>query len=319
MDFSSNSQQILTEEELKARFRSRELFSFAGFLSRKGEEKSYLEKKKTTYFLNIVGFFSGSILRILAGFMAVSGFMAAIFFGSELAGAAVAVVALLALEYLQLRNATELYETWFYKNKIVKGCLFFGILYSAITAFCAFQGVDDTIKFLSESVTPFSFNESAVNPTLLSDIDKADKDAKEFYTARSWKGKLDGKDAKRYNELKAEAAQLRKQYREEVQTAKLNARSDYDNRVAGKNQDDADNRFYLTLLILFTEVLFWFAFYHKERYEFLASKELELMGKIQPQPSPTPSSQAQVNSGQQLTSMPVAGQPIQNGHPVNFP
>lgn len=125
MDFQSKSQQILTEEELKARFRSRELFSFAGFLSRKGEEKSYLEKKKTTYFLNIVGFFSGSILRILAGFMAVSGFMAGIFFGSELAGAAAAVVALLALEYLQLRNATELYETWFYKNRIVKGCLFF--------------------------------------------------------------------------------------------------------------------------------------------------------------------------------------------------
>lgn len=277
-------QNIISEDELKARYRPQELFSFTGFLARKGAPKSYMASKKPTYTLNIIGFFSGSLLRILAGFMAVSSFFTGIFFGSALAGSIVGVVLLLSLEFLQIRNATELYETWFGKSKIVKSCIIYGLLFSSITASLAFMGVDDTIRFVSETVAPFKFDETSVNPTLLADIDKADADAKEFFVARSWKGKLDAKDSRRYTALKDEANNLRRQYREEVSTAKINAQNEHQGLVAGKNQNDADNRFYLTLLIIITEVLFWLAFYHKERYEFLSLKELELTGLLPKQP-----------------------------------
>lgn len=282
MVYTPNSQQqTLTEAELKAKFKTRELFSFAGHLARKAAPKSYMAKKKPTYFLNILGFFSGSLLRILAGFMAVSVFLTGIFFGSSLAGAGLAVLLLVALEYLQIRNATELFETWFSESRVVASCVVYGLIFSGATAVLAFSGVDDTIKFVSEKVSPFHFDETAVNPLLRRDIDQADADAKEFFTARSWKGKLDIKDARRYEQLKNHANDLRKQYREEVGSARLAAKAEHDGLVSSKNQNDADNRFYLTLLILLTELLFWMAFYHKERYEFLAAKELELMGHIQ--------------------------------------
>lgn len=288
LNHASQQHPGISEDELKARFRPQELFSFTGMLARKGAPKSYLEQKKPTYALNIVGFLSGSILRILAGFMAVSGFLAGIFFGSSIAGYIVGALLLLALEFLQIRNATELYENWFSKSRIVKACFVYGLIFSSITATLAFMGVDDTIKIISETVDPFHFDETAVNPTLRADIDKADADAKEFYTAKSWKGKLDAKAGKRYDQLKAEAAALRKQYREEVSTAKISAKSEHDGLVAGKNQDDADNRFYLTIFICISEILFWLAFYHKERYEFLAAKELELTGQLNKPASPTP-------------------------------
>lgn len=287
MVYTPNSQQQpLTEAELKAKFKTRELFSFAGHLARKASPKSYMAKKKPTYFLNIIGFFSGSLLRILAGFMAVSVFLTGIFFGSELAGVGLSLVLLVALEYLQIRNATELFETWFAESRVVMSCVVYGLIFSGATALLAFSGVDDTIKFVSEKVSPFHFDEASVNPTLRADIDKADADAKEFFTARSWKGKLDTKDAKRYAALKDEANALRRQYREEVGSAKIAAQSEHSSLVAGKNTKDADNRFYLTLLILLTELLFWMAFYHKERYEFLAAKELELTGQM-PSTPPT--------------------------------
>ena len=278
-----NSQQILSEQELKAKYATRNLFSFRGYLARKSSPKSYTAKKQGTYRLNILGFFSGSLLRILAAFMFVSAFLTGIFFGSAFAGTLASVVALLALEFLQMRNATELFETWFQESRIVMSCVVYGLIFSACTATFAFMGVDDTIKFVSEKVSPFEFNDSAVNPTLLADIQKADADAQEFYTARSWKGKLDIKDKKQYNKLKNDASDLRKQLREEISTARIDAKNAHDLKVQGNNQEQADNRFYLTLFIAVSELLFWLAFYHKERYEFLASKELELSGKIQGQ------------------------------------
>ena len=304
MSFSTNSQPVLSEKELKAQFASKELFSFKGYLARKGSPKSYTEKKKPTYRLNILGFFAGSALRILAGFMAVSSFLAGLFFGSELAGIVGAVVALVSLEILQIRNATELFETWFQEQRVVKSAVIYGLLFSTCTATLAFMGVDDTIRFVSETVAPFNFDESKVNPTLLADVEKAEADVQEFFKARSWKGKLDAKDGKRYNELKDAAKDLRKQYRDEVSTARIDAKNTHDLAVAGSKQDQADNKFYLTLLILVTEVLFWFAFYHKERYEFFAFKEYELTTA---QEAPHPSG----NQGQDKNKT--------NGHPNGQP
>jgi hypothetical protein len=312
MGFNQEQQKLhqngqISEEELKAMFRPRELFSFAGHLARKGEPKSYLVQKKPTYLLNIVGFLSASLLRILAGFMAVSTFLTGVFFGSELAGGVAAAALLLALEYLQVRNATELYETWFYKSKILRARVVYCLLFSGVTASLAFMGVDDTVKVISETVSPFQFDEAAVNPVLRADIDRADADAAEFYKARSWRGKLDGRDTKRYQSLKDEANALRKQYREEVSTARLNAKGAYDNEVAGKNQDDADTYFYLLLLIGLTELLFPLAVYHKERYEFLAAKELEIMGKINHSTIPPPHSpQGAANQAAQPNERPAA-------------
>ena len=279
MTFQPDSQPILSEKELKAQFAAKELFSFKGYLARKGAPKSYTEKKKPTYRLNILGFFSGSALRIFAGFMAVSHILTAVLFGSSFAGAVAAVIVLMALEFLQIRNATELFETWFQENRVAKSAVLYGLIFSACTATAAFMGVDDTIRLVSETVSPFQFDDSKVNPTLLADVQKAEADAKEFYDARTWRGKLDIKDAKQYNRLKGTAADLRKQYREEVSTARIDAKTAHDMKVAGSKQDQADNRVYLSLLIAITELLFWFAFYHKERYEFLAYKEYELASK----------------------------------------
>ena len=278
-----NPQPVLTEQELKAKFATRNLFSFKGYLARKGAPKSYTEKKKPTYRLNILGFFSGSLLRILAAFMAVSTFLSAIFFGSSLAGTFFAVVLLLSLEFLQIRNATELFETWFQESRVVASCVVYGLIFSITTACLAFMGVDDTIKFVSKTISPFEFNEGSVNPTLAADISKADADAAEFYKARSWKSKLDPRDGKQYNKLKNHAAELRSQLRNEITAARTEAKGTYDRDVAGNEQNNADNRFYLTLFIGFSELLFWLAFYHKERYEFLAFSEAKLTGQIVPE------------------------------------
>jgi hypothetical protein len=313
---ASNPQPVLSEQELKAKFATRNLFSFTGYLARKGAPKSYTEKKKPTYRLNILGFFSGSLLRILAAFMAVSGFLAAIFFGSALAGAFFAVVLLVALEFLQLRNATELFETWFAESRVVMSCVVYGLIFSATTATLAFMGVDDTIKFVSEKVSPFEFDEHAVSPTLLTDITKAEADAQEFYKARSWKGKLDPKDGKQYNKLKAHATELRTQYRNEVATARTAAKSSYDKDTANKEQNNADNRFYLTLFIAFSELLFWLAFYHKERYEFLALNEAKLTGKITQEKAPA--SNVTTYPIPKRPSFPVNGNQPQNRAPIGY-
>ena len=309
MSFNNDFQPTtLTEEDLKAQFAKKSLFTFNGYLARKGAAKSYTAEKKSAYYFNILGFLSGNLFRIFAAFMTVFLFLKGIF---SIAGDMAAFIAgiitfgfLAAIEFRQVNNATHLFERWFFKDTLSRSHIAMAVIFSAITLFLSLAGVGDTVRYLSEKVDPFQFDESNVNPTLFADIQKADADAQEFYTARSWRGKLDTKDASRYNNLKTTADNLRKQYREEVATAKQKAKADHLAATEKKEEKDGDNTFYCIIFLIVTEVLFWYCFYHKEHYEFLAFHEARLKNQIQPptqsQPVKPNTNPVQYTNGQQI-------------------
>jgi len=278
---------------LKAQFAKKSLFSFNGYLARKGASKSYTQEKQSAYYFNILGFLSGNLFRIFAAFMAVFLFLKGIF---AIAGDMAAMIAgvitfigLASLEYRQVNNATHLFERWFFKDVLSRSHIAMAVIFSTLTLFLSLFGVGETVRYLSEKIDPLQFDESRVNPTLLADVQKADIDAAEYYKARSWRGKLDGKDARKYNELKDKATALRDQYRAEVATAKTKAEADHANATERKEKKDGDNTFYCIIFLIVTEFLFWYCFYHKERYEFLAYQEARLSKQII---SPTPQASA---------------------------
>lgn len=286
----------ISEEELKAQFAQKSLFSFSGYLARKGSDKSYTEEKKKAYWFNWMGFLLGNLLRISAGFMTLFLFLKGVFgIGGSFAGTIAAVITfsvLAGLEYRQINNATQLFERWFFKGVLSRSNVGFALLFSGATLCLALWGIGDTVKALSSNVAPFKFSEVDVNPTLVDDINKQEKEAADFKKSRSWKGKLDPKDGRTHAKMVVKAQSMRDTLRAEIAMAKLSAKSAYELQLSQKSKKDGDNTFYAILLILLSEFIFWFCFYHKEHYEFLAYHEARLAGKIgAPMPagkSPTP-------------------------------
>ena len=283
-NFSGNEGSVVSEDALKARFQKKSLFTFQGYLARKGGEKSYTSEKQKVYGLNWFGVLMGNGLRISAAFMSLFLLIKGLFSitgdaAAYIAGA-ITLVALVALEYMQYRNATELYERWFFKDKFTRSNIMYALLYSAITLGLSLWGVGDTVKALSKAVSPLHFDERTVNPTLSADITKLEIERAEFYKARSWKGKLDPKDGAEYKRMGQELSEMRKALRDEISTAKINAQTAYDAKLAEKEHRDGDNTFYAILCLILAEILFWVCMYHKERYEFLSYQEAVLAGKI---------------------------------------
>lgn len=294
--FQSNQRSGIDEDELKAQFRQKELFSFTGFLARKGGPKSYSKEKRSAYHLNYLAILGGDLLRIAAAFLAVFFFFRGIF---AITGAAAVYIAgigagvlLIALEMRQWQNATGMMERWFFKNQISRTHVIWAIAFSSITLGLSLWGLPHTVAELSPTVQHVEaklMDESTETSELKQQIEKAENEAAEFKAAGEWKGRLSASDRKRYNELLLNVKTMRDNLNETKKTVKAEnqkriegADLDYMQQIQLKMKKDNSYTTYLAIILLCTEILFWMGFYHKERYEFYAYWEAVRTGKIAP-------------------------------------
>jgi hypothetical protein len=293
-NFQKGQQQGIDEDELKAQFRPKELFSFNGFLARKGGPKSYTKEKRSAYHLNYLAILGGDVLRIAAAFLAVFFFFKGIF---AITGSAAVYIAgigagilLFALEMRQWQNATGLMERWFFKNQMSRTHVVWAIVLSLITLGLSLWGLPHTVAELSPTVQRGDvalLDKDKETIELKNQIAASEKEAADFKGTGEWKGRLSASDRKTYNNLLLNAKELRdklndehKRIRDENQKRMDAAEMGYMDQVALKMKKDNSYTTYLALILLLTEILFWVGFYHKERYEFFAYKEAERLGKI---------------------------------------
>lgn len=291
-----NGQQGIDEDDLKAQFRQKELFSFTGFLARKGGPKSYTKEKRSAYHLNYLAILGGNVLRIAAAFLAVFFFFKGIF---AIAGSASPYIAglgaallLISLEIRQWQNATGMMERWFFKNQISRTHVVWAIVLSSITLGLSLWGLPHTVAELSPTVQRGEvvlLDKDKETAELKNQIAAAEKDAAEFKAAGSWQGRLSASDRKTYNnllgnvkdlrdKLNAEHTRIRDENKKRIDEAELG----YMDQISLKMKKDNSYTTYLALILLITEILFWVGFYHKERYEFYAHCEAVKLGLITP-------------------------------------
>lgn len=293
--------QKIDQDTLKAAFATRDLFSRNGYLAKKMEPKSYTEANRSAYHFNFVGIGLSHFARIAAGFAAVFFFVHGMFsaFGTaaDFIAGIVAIVLLSALEIRQFTNTTQFWEGWFFQKKFDRSRLGWAGFFSVITLLLSISGLPHSVAYISKNVTAHKaelLDVEKETATLAASATAATEEAEKFRRASQWQGRLSDSDRKKYNQLLAIARDARNQYEAaRLETKQENQRREdaaHDQTAAAVAAKDArDNRYtwILGLILVFTELLFWFCFLHKERFEFFEAMEKRELGLLHVPTPPT--------------------------------
>lgn len=282
----------MTEKELaELDATMRENNRFQQKLEDKARTKGFIETNSGAYGLAKVGYIAICIFYVAFAWPWLAGIIAGHFsyvdpFFAKMLGGLIAVTVLGLIEWRRVINATALLEGHYFRNEGGGARLYYAAFFTILTAVMAFLGVPQVLDAIHPAPTPIAAVEktqSLIDASYVPQIAAADKAAAAFFESRSWLGKLSDPDGKRHAKLLNAAASLRSDYSNALKGLEgenLKIRTDTDainlqNAASYQSQRTGIVRT-LAFFIIILEVLFWYCFNFKERFEYMAHLEMKL-------------------------------------------
>lgn len=285
MEFNSNSQN--PQDAAKRLHEKR----FKDGLAKKYQPKSWANENRWFYHISIVGIGLGMIINMATGFAFLSPFLQGLF-GASTTGTflstALCATLLALIEYAALVNADRFWTAHFSGWEMRTGNLVTQILLTTSTVLMAYHGAPTFAQYIHptpQAIEGTYQSEAEISAIYEPQIKSAERSRDQFFSARSWLGKLSVQDMKEYNRLNGSVMALRNEMSNAVKdcTERNNLERDQVTaaNLAAKSKNESDQSSTGQKLALFSIVVAFmvqFLLNRKERYEHNVYLEMTMKG-----------------------------------------